>query len=412
MLWRGILCSALLLAGLALINGRSIPVRADRGAATPVSTPAGQSSLLARVASWVPQADQPLPYSAPPSTTGRLVCTPGRVWRWPESCAERGPGTTAYRVAHIELPDPLPELPLKELTPEPETDVLPHRYAFVRSLPLPIYRHPMEAALGLPPARVLHSGDQWVSVIGETLFEGQNWVQINEEEFVLEETLVIASPSRFRGIALAEQPAYPFAWINRAVHPTHTPRGSPVADAPLYARYTPVTIYAQEQVGDEEMWYLIGPDQWVEQQAISKVTVDPPPGTGPGERWIEVDLFEQTLAAYEGERMVYATLISSGRPGSTWTDSGLFHIWGKFAAAKMSNPDTEDGHPGWYYLEDVPWTLYFNGPTALHAAYWHDAFGFTRSHGCVNLSPADAKWLFDWASVGTTVWVHNTPPFQ
>jgi lipoprotein-anchoring transpeptidase ErfK/SrfK len=144
----------------------------------------------------------------------------------------------------------------------------------------------------------------------------------------------------------------------------------------------------------------------------------------PGEAWIEVDLFEQTLAAYQGERMVYATLISSGRTGSTWTDSGLFRIWYKTRAGKMSNPDAQDGSAAWYFLEDVPWSMYFNGPTALHTAYWHDAFGFTRSHGCVNLAPRDAEWLFNWTTphvpegvddvlaTGTWVWVHNTSPFD
>jgi len=313
------------------------------------------------------------------------------------------------------------------MRPDPDEDVVPYTYAYVHSLPIPIYRHPMEAALGLPPVRVLYSGDQWVSVDGEVEYREERWVQINEREFVRADALTPARPSRFQGVYLNDQPQYPFAWVNRPVHPSRTPQGVPDPDAPLYHRYEIVTIYAQEFRGTDELWYLIGPDQWVEQRYVSKVTVDPPPpGVGPGERWIEVDLFEQTLAAYEGERMVYATLISSGRPGSTWTDSGLFRIWAKLPAAKMSNPDTDDGNPAWYFLEDVPWTMYFNGATALHAAYWHDAFGFTRSHGCVNLAPRDAEWLFNWTSPytppnadvvyangnGTWVWVHNTSPFD
>lgn len=350
--------------------------------------------------------------STPPLVSSGVVCTPGRLWRWRETCPERGPGTTAYRLAHIRLPDPLPSLPLVQLRPQPDTAVVPFTYAYVRALPLSIYRHPLEAALGLPPARILYSGDQWVSVEGEVVYESQRWVQINAHEFVHADALALARPSRFQGVYLTRQPAYPFAWVNRPVQPSRTPQGPPDPAAPSYSRYQVVTIYAQEFRGQDELWYLIGPDQWVEQQFLSLVTVNPPPpGIGHGERWIEVDLFEQTLAAYEGERMVYATLISSGRPGPTWTESGLFRIWGKFPAAKMSNPDSQDGRPDWYYLEDVPWTMYFNGPTALHGAYWHDAFGFTRSHGCVNLAPQDAEWLFNWTSVGTRVWVHQTSPF-
>ena len=52
----------------------------------------------------------------------------------------------------------------------------------------------------------------------------------------------------------------------------------------------------------------------------------------------------------------------------------------------------------YYALQDVPWIMYFNRDVGLHAAYWHDRFGYPSSHGCVNLSPPDAKWLFDWAT--------------
>ena len=66
-------------------------------------------------------------------------------------------------------------------------------------------------------------------------------------------------------------------------------------------------------------------------------------------------------------------------------------------------PDGSD----FYSLEEVPWVMYFDGSRALHGEYWHDALGFKRSHGCVNLAPSDARWLFDWASRGTPVWVYD-----
>ncbi len=353
-----------------------------------------------------------------------VVCTPGRVWRWHGNCPNYGPATTGYRLTHISLPNPLPELPVVEIEPDPDDDLVPFTYARVQDLPLLIYRHPMEAALGLPPVRILYAGDQWVSIEGEVEYGGERWYQINKDEFARADAFALARPSHFQGVYLSEQPQLPFAWINRTVRPSATPQGPPSPAGRTFYRYELVSIYAQEVRGSNELWYLIGPDQWVEQSYVAKVTVDPPPpGVGPGEKWIEVDLFEQTLAAYEGERMVYATLISSGRPGPTWTESGLFRIWLKLWHGKMSNPDTQDGDPAWYYLEDVPWTMYFNGATALHTSYWHDTFGFTYSHGCVNLPPRDARWLFYWTSPpisadvkyvngpGTWVWVHNSSPF-
>ncbi len=388
---------------------------------------AGALTLLA-------QTVEPATASGPrdpgsPQLYTRYVCVPNLIWRYPELCPPHGPGTTAYRLASIRLPDPLPELPVLEIPRqegEEDDDILPHVYAHVKTLPLNVYRHPMEAAMGLPPVRTMLSGDWWVSVDGLVEYEGQQWYQINEEEFVPADALAFASPSRFQGVYFTEQPQHPFAWINRWVQPSTVPQGALNQSVPALNRYQLVTIFAEERRGDE-LWYLVGPDQWVEQSYVSRVDVDPPPPeVGPGEKWIEVDLFEQTIAAYEGERMVYATLISSGRT-ATATPPGLYRVYYKVREGKMSNPDVEDGSPAWYYIEDVPWTMYFHEGYSIHAAFWHDAFGFLRSHGCVNLAPRDAQWFFNWANpmmpddvkllyIGegtpsTWVWTHFTSPF-
>jgi hypothetical protein len=357
----------------------------------------------------------------------RYACVPDLIWRSPELCPDYGPGATAYRIASINLPDPLPALPVLELPHDEDKDVMPRTYAYVKTLPLNVYRHPMEAAMGLPPVRTMLSGDWWVSVDGIVEYEGQQWYQINEDEFVPAEALLLAGPSHFQGIYLTEQPQHPLAWVNRWAQPSVLPQGALNETVAPLNRYQIVTLFAEERRG-EEIWYLIGPDQWIEQENVSRVDVDPPPAeVAPGGKWIEVDLFEQTVAAYEGERMVYATLISSGRQ-QTATPPGLYSLWAKMREGKMSNPDVEDGSPAYYYIEDVPWTMYFHGGYSLHAAFWHDAFGFTRSHGCVNLSPRDAKWLFTWAdpfipddvqqlyigegTPNTWVWVHFSSPFE
>ena len=362
-----------------------------------------------------------------PTIRARYVCVPSLIWRNPELCPSYGPGTTAYRIASIRTPDPLPELPVLELPHDEDDKLVPHAYAYVRALPLNIYRHPMEAAMGLPPVRTMLSGDWWVSVGGLVEYEGQRWYQINKEEFVPADALAFANPSHFQGVYLTEQPQHPFAWINRWVQPSVVPQGAINAGVEGLKRYQLVTIFAEERRGDE-IWYLVGPDQWVEQKNVARVDVDPPsPEIGPGEKWIEVDLFEQTIAAYEGERMVYATLISSGRT-ATATPPGLYRLWSKVREGKMSNPDVDDGAPAWYFIEDVPWTMYFHGGYSIHAAFWHDAFGFTRSHGCVNLAPRDALWFFNWAdpfiaedtdliyigesTPSTWVWVHFTSRFE
>lgn len=117
-----------------------------------------------------------------------------------------------------------------------------------------------------------------------------------------------------------------------------------------------------------------------------------PASVGATTRWIHVDLTEQTLVAYRGDRPVFATLISSGRKGYD-TPPGMFRIREKHKTVTMRGADPVDGP---YEVSEVPWTMYYSGSYALHGAYWHDDFGKVRSHGCTNLSPIDARWLFNF----------------
>ncbi len=123
-----------------------------------------------------------------------------------------------------------------------------------------------------------------------------------------------------------------------------------------------------------------------------------PDVVGPGERWIDVDLSDQMVYAYEGDALQNSFLVSTG----TWqhpTVTGTFRIYIKLRYTDMSGPG--------YYLPDVPYTMYFYKGYGLHGTYWHNNFGTPMSHGCINLRTEDAGWLFDWASVGTVVNVHN-----
>ncbi|MEM1414728.1 MAG: L,D-transpeptidase family protein [Myxococcota bacterium] len=119
--------------------------------------------------------------------------------------------------------------------------------------------------------------------------------------------------------------------------------------------------------------------------------VERPAEVGAEEPWVHVDLGSQTLVLYEGDAPRYATLVSTGTEGFE-TPTGLFEIRRKHVTDTMSN--IGDGADDAYRIEDVPWTQYFEGSFALHAAFWHGRFGTARSHGCVNLAPADAHRVF------------------
>ncbi|MDK1046142.1 MAG: L,D-transpeptidase, partial [Anaerolineales bacterium] len=128
-------------------------------------------------------------------------------------------------------------------------------------------------------------------------------------------------------------------------------------------------------------------------------------------RWISVNLYEQTVTAYEAGVLKFATAASTGRNGF-WTKPGLFQVW-----AKLERTDMSGGVPGdpnnYYFLQDIPWVLYFDQGRALHGTYWHAKFGTPTSRGCVNLGFADANWIFDFAQEGSWVYIFdpsgNTP---
>ncbi len=222
----------------------------------------------------------------------------------------------------------------------------------------------------------------------------EGWVEINTDEWVREADLLVTQPSTFAGVQILEPLQYPLAWVLINTYTAEVPGGPQIIERErLHYRYEWVNIYATVNI-DGHNWYLIGPNEWVYHtwMGLAQPAARPEGVSG---RWIVVDLYEQTLVAYEDDRMVFATLVSSGLPD--WgTNEGLFHIWARLQYDHMTGAE---GAADYYYLENVPYTMYFDADISLHGTYWHNGFGYRHSHGCVNLSITDAKWLFNWTSV-------------
>lgn len=117
-----------------------------------------------------------------------------------------------------------------------------------------------------------------------------------------------------------------------------------------------------------------------------------------GQRWIEVDLSEQTLTAWQGDSPILRTVVSTGMPQYP-TVTGTYAVGAKYTSQRMTGPG--------YDIPDVPWVMYFYSGYAIHGAYWHDSFGTPISHGCVNVRMDEAEFLYHWAEPGTKVHVHN-----
>jgi LysM repeat protein len=116
-----------------------------------------------------------------------------------------------------------------------------------------------------------------------------------------------------------------------------------------------------------------------------------------GRRWIEVNLSNQTLTAWQGDVPVLYTSVSTGTAAHP-TVTGRFSIGIKLTSQRMIGPG--------YDLPGVPWVMYFYGGYAIHGTYWHNNFGTPMSHGCVNMRISEAQFIYNWAPVGTEVYVH------
>jgi L,D-transpeptidase catalytic domain len=166
------------------------------------------------------------------------------------------------------------------------------------------------------------------------------------------------------------------------------------------ARRTWLPVRSRQRIGQSV--YLVVADEGLirETDVLVIEPVTPPVEVGEGERWIDVDLAHQALVAYDGKQARYVTLISTGRSRAPSpeldyrTPQGLYRIQSKHLTSVMDN---EEPSAPPYSLEDVPYVMYFKGAYAFHSAFWHDRFGRPRSHGCINLAPNDAKWLYNWA---------------
>jgi hypothetical protein len=232
-----------------------------------------------------------------------------------------------------------------------------------------------------------------VTIAGETERMERRFLRTNRGTYARKYQLGQREASRFEGQLLASDADLPIYFIVREM--PLMKRDAPGSELLLKTdttlpRRSSYAFKRKVRIGNEE--YYEDPDGLLlRDYAVGKVDkIRRPPGVGGDERWVHVDLSEQTLVAYDGDRPVFATLVSTGKsPGMT--PVGVHRVQSKFIATSMRDQPVEEEA---YSIEDVPWTQYFSNSVALHGAFWHGGFGLVRSHGCVNLSPSDARWLF------------------
>ncbi|OGT27872.1 MAG: hypothetical protein A2Z17_04960 [Gammaproteobacteria bacterium RBG_16_66_13] len=331
---------------------------------------------------------------------GEYLCPPRLQVRHPEFCQDFGPGSALVNLAQAGL---FPEMPL----PTAEID---DKYYYV----------PMDYLRGSTsrPVRLFPSAEAAWSGSGETreispgfvflfyrdvLDNGESTAYLTGDGYVRSSDVSDYTPPIFHGEAFSRTPDRPFGWVISGTFTLREP-GSQLYTDHWLGKFSLVQIFGVERVGEWD-WYRIGRNEWVEQRNVARVVPDAtrPEGVDT-DRWISVNLYEQTVTAYEGGRLVYATMVSTGRNGA-WTKPGLFQVWAKLERDLMTGGIA--GQEGFYYLQNVPWVLYFDKARAIHGTYWHAKFGTTTSRGCVNLPMTDAQWIFDFAEEGTYVYVFD-----
>lgn len=335
----------------------------------------------------------------PPVTepeSGAVVCEPDAYPATSSGCIPLGPSRYLSELASRGII--FPPRPLPAYKPDPSLSDLPYKYYLLNEDYVPIYSSPGEKGAGInqfPPGFVYVSYiDTWNLDGFYFLLQNGGWIPGKGQR--------INEIPRFQGLEFHSTPRNSFGWTYDQI-PIKLAPGYNTPDTGNWLNvYDVVQIYDTQNV-DNADWNMIGPNQWVEARKVTQVIVNTTPPEGvTNNRWIEVNLAEQTLAVYDNRQLVFATVIASGLE-PYWTKPGLFQIFQKKESETMRNNDLAE----FYYLDNVPWTMYYDGARALHGAYWRTRLGYPQSHGCVNLSVGDAHWLFNWAVEGDFVYVHD-----
>lgn len=259
----------------------------------------------------------------------------------------------------------------------------------------------------LPLSTVAWSAETWA--------HGRSWLLTADFTWVPKDRVAPYAEVTFRGLRLGVDAKLPLAFFRSSPRPQYE-RG---ADGRLrvgkdrWPRLGWVELTGKQEEQDGKVFLETRDSgRWLERSdAVLPKPQEQTPwgapvggadtGQGPGGRrtWLEASVWQGWLIAYEGTNPVYVTLIAPGRGGTpvpgkpaidtASTPTGTFKITGKFATATMEAP-------GDFIHSDVPWAQNFSGPHALHGAYWHDDWGNRMSGGCVNVSPIDGKWLFEF----------------
>jgi len=328
--------------------------------------------------------------------SGTVVCAP--IHEANDNCLLVGPSAYLSKMEALGLTSP--PRPIEMKRPDSSLTKLPYLYFRLEEENVPQLTGPAGGRTG----QVFPPGFVYVSYVDRVDTGKGIYYMLESGAWIAGQGARVSEISSFQGLEFRSTPHNPFGWAFEYIPVKKAPGyNTPETGRYLYPFVELFQVYDTQYV-DGADWNMIGINEWVEARKVAVVT---PKETAPdgviNNRWIDVDLAEQTLAVYDKGGIVFATVIASGLE-PFYTRPGLFQIYEKKEIETMRTSDLTD----YYYLDNVPWTMYFDKARALHGAYWRTRFGYPQSHGCINLSVGDSHWLYNWADVGDYVFVYDT----
>jgi lipoprotein-anchoring transpeptidase ErfK/SrfK len=301
-----------------------------------------------------------------------------------------------------------------------QSDALPAFLGGGRALPTP--EGQVDHGRELVAARM--KPRQGLSLLETRLFEGRRYGVTTDLDIVPTDRLRPIQGSEHHGVEIGKGLEFPFALVRTETAKLKRYDKGKLVDAGPVEYWSVLALSGKQSFFQRRLYFETTDGKYISDQDASRLDqAKKMPAWGKkGERWLDVNVSKQTLVAYEGTRAVYATLISTGEAGledpehTKATKRGIFRIHTKHVSTTMDSDAVGEE----FELRDVPYVQYFEEGYALHGAYWHDRFGTPKSHGCINLTPEDARRLFfftkpalpeGWHSVrqkltGTVLFVH------
>jgi hypothetical protein len=244
---------------------------------------------------------------------------------------------------------------------------------------------------------------QGFAFIDTAVYEGRRYGITTDLLVVPVDRLRPIEGSSYHGVHIPDDIDVPFALVRREGAHAYDLRGDRMVRGEPVPRRAAIKLTGKERVVDARRYFETADGRWLSESHCARVDRTRGPLTKwaqDGEHWLDVSIANQTLVAYAGTKPVYATLVSTGEAGledpetTKSTVMGEFRIFAKHRTTTMSSEVVGEE----FQLKDIPYVQYFQEGYALHAVYWHDDFGIPRSHGCINLAPDDARWLFSWTA--------------